>query len=172
MEETIPQANSRNNSSKLLIPFIVVVIALGIIAFAVRAQRNSPKSDDAPAPEAMRPDTTEELPSSQNESQNSTEQSYKDGTYTTTGNYVSPGGAEELEVLITLKDGIITDAEVESKATRPNSVKFQGLFVSGYKPLVVGKSIDDVQLTKVSGSSLSPQGFNEALSEIKEQARS
>ncbi|HVF69922.1 MAG TPA: hypothetical protein VNA13_05150, partial [Xanthomonadales bacterium] len=90
--------------------------------------------------------------------------------YSATGDYMSPGGSENLGVKITLKDGIITDADVQSRATRPTTVKFQGIFVSNYRPMVVGKNIDDAELTTVSGSSLSPKGFNEALVEIKEQA--
>lgn len=163
MEETAPQINSRNSNSKFLIPIAVVIITLGIIAFMARGGQRTQNAATEPTPQTMTPENTDPKTDGQ---------AYKNGTYTATGNYVSPGGAEELGVIITLKDGIITEAEVDSKATRPNSIKFQGLFVSGYKPQVVGKNIDEVQLSKVSGSSLAPGGFNEALSEIKEQARS
>ena len=95
---------------------------------------------------------------------------YKDGSYSVTGNYISPGGPEEINVTVTLKNDVITDATVISQATRLNSVKFQGMFVSGFKTFVVGKKIDDVQLSKVSGSSLTPSGFNDALAKIKSQA--
>jgi uncharacterized protein with FMN-binding domain len=96
---------------------------------------------------------------------------YKNGTYSATGDYVSPGGAEQIDVTVTLKNDVITDATVVSKAFRPNSIHYQGLFISGYKALVIGKNIDDVQLDKVSGSSLAPKGFNEALAEIKTEAK-
>ena len=96
---------------------------------------------------------------------------YRDGTYSTVGEYVSPGGEESISVKLTLAGDVITSAEVISNATRPNSVKYQGQFISGYKTLVVGKNIDDVVLDKVSGSSLTPKGFNDALSKIKIEAR-
>lgn len=96
---------------------------------------------------------------------------FKDGTYQTIGNYNSPGGAEEIDVSLTIADGLITDATVVSKATRPRSVTMQGQFVSGFKEQVIGKSLNDVYLDKVSGSSLTPKGFNEAVEEIKEQAK-
>lgn len=96
---------------------------------------------------------------------------YVDGTYSATGNYVSPAGPEEIAVTLTLKSDIVTDVTVVPKATNPKSVFMQGQFVSGYKALVVGKKIDDVQLTKISGSSLTPIGFNEALVEIKAEAK-
>jgi len=37
---------------------------------------------------------------------------------------------------------------------------------------VIGKNIADVQLSRVSGSSLTPEGFNNALATIKSQAQS
>ncbi|MFA5946693.1 MAG: hypothetical protein WC813_01575 [Patescibacteria group bacterium] len=96
---------------------------------------------------------------------------YKNGTYTAVGNYNSPAGSEEIKVTITLKEDIITDATVVAMATNPKSVFMQGRFIEGYKTLVIGKKIDEVQLTVVSGSSLTPKGFIEALAEIKAQAK-
>lgn len=172
MEETTPQANSRNNNSKFLIPIAVVIIVLVIIAFVSRGGQRTQNTTSEPSPESMTEEENEVTSTAPTTSdiQNSSTQKYKDGVYETTGNYMSPGGSENLGVKITLKDGIITDADVESRATRPTTVKFQGLFVSNYKPQVIGKNIDDAELTTVSGSSLSPKGFNEALDEIKEQA--
>ena len=96
---------------------------------------------------------------------------YKDGTYSATGNYVSPGGAESIRVTLTLKDDVIVDITTVSNAFRPESKIYQGKFISGYKTLVVGKKIDEVELTKVSGSSLTPKGFRDALAQIKTQAK-
>jgi hypothetical protein len=53
----------------------------------------------------------------------------------------------------------------------PESVQFEGMFADSYKPLVVGKSVDSINLDKVSGSSLTPKGFNDALDQIKSQAK-
>ena len=97
---------------------------------------------------------------------------YKDGKYSAEGDYRSPGGPEQVKVSITLKAGTITDADVVSEATLPKSKHFQGLFISGYKPLVIGKKINEVQLDKVAGSSLTPKGFNDALAKIMTQAQS
>ncbi len=96
---------------------------------------------------------------------------YKDGSYSAIGSYISPGGQETIAVRLTLKDDVITDITVTPQATRPESVNFQGQFAAGYKPFVIGKKISDVAVTKVSGSSLSPKGFMDALSQIKAQAR-
>jgi len=45
------------------------------------------------------------------------------------------------------------------------------MFISGYKPYVIGKNIDTISLDRVSGSSLTPAAFNEALGQIKTEAR-
>ncbi|KXK09170.1 MAG: hypothetical protein UZ21_OP11001000228 [Microgenomates bacterium OLB22] len=46
----------------------------------------------------------------------------------------------------------------------------QGLFAEGYKTQVVGKSIDELKLDVVNGSSLTPKGFEDALQKIKTEA--
>ncbi len=96
---------------------------------------------------------------------------YKDGTYSATGSYSSPAGAEEIDVSLTLKSNIITDATVTPKATARRSVMMQNDFASNYKPYVVGKDINDIKLTKVSGSSLTPAGFDDAIAKIEAQAK-
>lgn len=96
---------------------------------------------------------------------------YIDGTYTATGTYTSPGGKESLPVTLTLEGDVIVDVSVQTPATNPTSQKFQTIFADNFTPLVVGKNIDDLNLTKVSGSSLTPAGFNDALAQIKVAAQ-
>lgn len=96
---------------------------------------------------------------------------YKDGVYSVTGEYLSPGGAEEIGLKVTMKDDVVVGAEMEVRATRPISLKMQEAVKSNFKPLVVGKKIDEVVLDKVSGSSLTPKGFNDAIEKIKVQAK-
>ncbi len=96
---------------------------------------------------------------------------YKDGSYRVVGDYNSPGGAEQIGVMIVLQNGMIVDSTVTLMATRPISVKKQEEFIAGYKQFVTGKSIDEVTLTKVSGSSLTPIGFNDALAKVKLEAQ-
>jgi hypothetical protein len=97
---------------------------------------------------------------------------YANGTYAKPGTYTSPGGSETIDVGITLIDGIVTDATFAGKATNPASIKNQEKFAAGFREQVVGKPLDQVNLTVVNGSSLTPQGFMEALGSIKEEARS
>jgi hypothetical protein len=96
---------------------------------------------------------------------------YTDGAYTATGSYRSPGGYDELGVNLTLHNDIITDVNVTLGANDNTSLRYQEMFVANYKQYVVGKDISTVHLTKVSGSSLTPQGFNDALAQIESQAK-
>lgn len=96
---------------------------------------------------------------------------YKNGTYTATASYDSPAGKESIGVSITLVNDIIADATVTPMAKDKTSDRYQDMFVSGYKTYVIGKDISTLQLGAVSGSSLTPVGFNNALTQIKAQAR-
>lgn len=96
---------------------------------------------------------------------------YKDGTYTATGAYFSPAGKEEVEVTATLKGDIITSTQFVGKAQNPGSVMAQKKFSEGYTEQVVGKAINEVSLTVVNGSSLTPRGFMDALQKIEDQSR-
>ncbi len=104
-------------------------------------------------------------------SQGATATAYADGTYDATGNYVSPAGAESVDVTITLDGDVITDATFHGNATHPTSMRMQGNFAAGFQEQVVGKSIDEVSLGVVNGSSLAPKGFMDALAKIKAEAR-
>lgn len=96
---------------------------------------------------------------------------YKDGTYSADGNYNSPGGPDSISVTLTLKNDIVTDANVMPHPGDGTSARYQSMFVSGYKQYVIGKDISSLNLTKVSGSSLTPIGFDQALVQIKAQAK-
>jgi hypothetical protein len=94
---------------------------------------------------------------------------YTDGTYTSTGTYRTPAGNEEVDITLTLKNGLIADATGVNRGRDPKSKKFQQLFLDNFKGLVVGKKLSDVSLSKVSGSSLTPKGFNDAVLKIRTQ---
>ena len=97
---------------------------------------------------------------------------YKDGTYTATGSYVSPGGPESVEIQTTLKDGKISDVNVTPKATNSKSVRYQGLFADGIKGVIVGKSLDsNLDIGVVNGSSLTGMGFTQAIDLVRQQAQ-
>ncbi len=95
---------------------------------------------------------------------------YKDGTYKATGSYQSPQGTDTIGVSVTLKSNVITAVTVTPNSNEISG-KWQTNFAKNVSAVVVGKKISDVQLTNVSGSSLTPIGFNDALAQIKTQAK-
>jgi hypothetical protein len=96
---------------------------------------------------------------------------YANGAYTKTGTYTSPAGSETVTISITLADDIVASATFTGNATNPGSVNNQAKFAAGYSDLVVGKNIDEIALTVVNGSSLTPDGFMDALALVKADAK-
>lgn len=96
---------------------------------------------------------------------------YQDGTYEASGSYVSPGGTESVSVELTLSDGVVTAITVTPGAKHPTSQQYQQAFASGIADEVVGVSIDELDVDAVSGSSLTSGGFNQAVEQIKQDAR-
>lgn len=95
---------------------------------------------------------------------------YTDGTYKATGGYTSPGGPETVAVSLTLADGVVTAVEVTPEATNATSRQYQTQFASGIADEVVGVAIDDLDVTTVSGSSLTSGGFMDAVAQISADA--
>lgn len=96
---------------------------------------------------------------------------YKDGSYTVVGKYNSPAGPEAINVTVTLEDGVVTDVQYAGTAEHVASKKWQKAFGEGFQTLVQGKKLDEIQLVTVSGSSLTPAGFMDALAQVKTQAK-
>jgi uncharacterized protein with FMN-binding domain len=100
----------------------------------------------------------------------STDASYKDGSYTADGSYQAPSGKESITVEVTLADDKITEVTVTPHASDPTAKGHQAEFVGGISDQVVGKDIDTLNVSRVSGSSLTSGGFNAAIEDIKAQA--
>ncbi|MDY0911368.1 FMN-binding protein [Rathayibacter festucae] len=95
---------------------------------------------------------------------------YADGTYEADGSYTSPGGNESVGVSLTLESGVVTAVTVTPESENPTGQEYQSRFASGISGEVVGKSLDELDVTKVSGSSLTSGGFNDAVETIKADA--
>lgn len=96
---------------------------------------------------------------------------YKPGQYEAEGSYQTPGGIMRVGVNITLAgDGTVEAVRVDPRGTG-GSLALQARFAGGIANEIVGKKIDELNVTKVSGSSLTSGGFNAALETIKDEAR-
>jgi uncharacterized protein with FMN-binding domain len=160
-----------NQNQNPALKFITPAVAVLIIAGVAMWMNNKPATPTVTEPTPT--DTNNETMPTGTETNSETPAttSYKAGSYAVTGSYQSPAGAEELGVTLTIdQNGIIQEAKTETLATNPASKKWQDTFSSGFSAQVVGKSINEVSLDIVNGSSLTPKGFNDALQKIKAQA--
>ena len=95
---------------------------------------------------------------------------YKDGSYSAVDSYNSPGGREAITVTVAVIQDAVMSTSIQQNADNRTSSKYQSMFKTNYSSQVVGKKLSDVQLSRVSGSSLTSGGFNAALEQIKLQA--
>jgi uncharacterized protein with FMN-binding domain len=165
------ESESSGPNKKAIIGLVIIVLLVIASTGAVIASSNnsSPKTSDSVSTASISPSTSTS-PSASSTATSSSASSFKDGSYTATGTYDSPGGPQSIDVKVTLAGGVITDTSVTQHPTDDEASGYQSQFVSGYKSQVVGKKITDVNLSRVAGSSLTPIGFNSALDSIKSEA--
>lgn len=165
-EESAPQKSSGGGAKYIWI--ILVIIVLAIAGFYYKS--NSSSKSQSQQQTAMAP--AKKVSVQPTKAAMMAKSMYKDGTYTAEGDYVTHVGQKKISVTVTLKNDMITSADVKNEADDPMSTKYQDSFISGYKPMVIGKDISTVHVGKVALSSLTPNGFNNALKSIEQQAKS
>lgn len=148
----------------------VVVIGGGALIYSLMSKPAAPTAAATSQPATPAPATSTQTSSTAAAPAAPTSE-YKDGTYSVTGSYISPGGDEKFGLMVTLKNDIITAATFTPEPVSPEGHQFQALFAANFQPLVIGKDISSVHLTEVSGSSLTPGGFDNALTQIEQQAK-
>lgn len=156
---------TKNNKFVGLI--IIVVIAFVIGGLTLTKNNKEDNTQNSTSATTNSETSTNNLTTS---SSNSTG-TYKDGTYSSNGQYESPGGDESIDVSLTIKDGKIESSTVAAQAASRESMEYQDDFESNYKKQVIGKDISTLKIGKVAGSSLTSQGFNDALDKIRNQAK-
>ncbi len=176
---TTIQARAEQRIAKIFSP-IMTATALGVLlAGCSHTSTSVPDSDDmvsstsssaammeASSSEAMMSSSVEGMMSSP-----SAKNMYRDGTFGAEGVYASPAGGESVHVSLTIKDNTVTDATFSGDATHPKSMKMQEAFGAGFMEQVVGKSLDEVSVGVVNGSSLTGIGFMDAVKKIKAEAK-
>ena len=156
------QTLSRQLLTSLAVIGMVVVVAVGVILY-------SKKDGSGVAADPSTGLTT--VTSQSTVPTNSKSGSYKDGTYAANGSYRTPESNESIKVTLTIKNNVVTAANVTGSPSARESRQYQQDFIAGYKSFVVGKNVDSIALDAVSGASLTSQGFNSALELIKSQAQ-
>lgn len=156
---------------------LIVIIAIALIAGItyVVTQGNDTVSvvQTKSASTTGATDTTDSTNTTTSDATSTTSSStYNDGSYTATASFDTPGGPESVTVTVTLVDDIVKNVSTTGSATHGDSAQYQSVFLANYESYVSGKSIDDISLSRVAGASLTSDGFNSAIAEIKRDALS
>ena len=163
----------RQSKAKLIASLAAVIVIAGIIIVADHLKSKNTTAGSVAT--GMTTNSTQTASSSDTATNTSTSSSttstYKDGTYSASSEYYVPHGTEDIQVSVTLKDGVITASSITNSESDPDSAQFQESFTSAYKSYVVGKSISGLGLNTISGASDTTQGFNDALSKIASEAK-
>src|SRR3989344_8058007 len=104
---------------------IVVLAVISIAVFALGTKPATPSAKPETQPTVTgQPDTqtltgvpTLPIPTTANKS------TYKNGTYEAVGDYVSPGGPQQVDITLIITDGIVSSANFVPKAKGEMSVK-------------------------------------------------
>jgi uncharacterized protein with FMN-binding domain len=147
---------------------ILVIVLLAAVAVAL----NQPKSSTSVATDSTTASqSTDSATPAASDSTAASTGSYKDGSFTASASYSTPESTETIAVTITLKDGKVSTASVSQTPQDRESREYQQQFADNYKSEVIGKDIASIKLSKVAGSSLTSNGFNDALDSIEQQAQ-
>lgn len=169
MQPTVP----RQATVKLLTTIAAVIIIAGLVVLADHLKSKTTPVATAAATPAKPPVNQTTQPSASNTTSSvpaTLTSSYKDGTYTATSNYYVPHGYENIQVSLTIKDGVVTDSSITNSESDRDSAAYQEDFASQYKNYVIGKSVSGLKLQVTAGASDTTQGFNDAVSQITAKA--
>lgn len=160
---------------KLLAICATLIVIAGLVVLADHLKNSSKlaantSSESTAASVAAGNDGTTTTTSSSNSSAPATS-TYADGTYTARSDYYVPNGYENIQLTLTIKNGVVTNSNVINSEGDPESARFQQEFTTVYKSYVVGKNAGDIHLSYIAGASDTTQGFNDALSQILSKAQ-
>jgi uncharacterized protein with FMN-binding domain len=158
------QTHEQKSKIRLATTVIAVLVIAGIVILAdhLKSRENTTATLNTASTTSSSTDTSA--------SSSTTSGTIKDGTYSATSSYSVPHGNEEIQVSVTLKDGVVTDASVQNSESDFDSKQYQEEFTAGYKTKVIGKKISGLQISVIAGASDTTEGFNEALSQIISKA--
>jgi hypothetical protein len=145
-------------------PYIIAILVVAILGVGFTFFQASKSDTPAPATKETSVPTTNTTAAGA--------ASYKSGSHATKVTYMTPARSEYvLDVTLILENDIITDAQItysQGAEKDPNAAKFE----AAYRTEVIGKDIDAINLSRVGGASLTTGAFNNAVANIKNDAKS
>lgn len=95
---------------------------------------------------------------------------FRNGDYTATGRYLTPGGNESILVSVQVRDGVVTSAAARTEASSPTARQFQDQFRVQIAAHAVARPLASLSVSVVASASLTTTGFNDALDRIRVEA--
>ena len=147
-----------------LIIIVIIGAVTGLLFFVFPGKQSS---IDQPLDPPVEYTTTSDREADTTSTEKNT---YNNGTYTANATYFTPKRVQHnISVTLTINDDVITAADVlydDAEAKTPSHTGFDG----AYEQLVLGVEIDNLDLARVGGASLTTVAFNEALADIASDA--
>ncbi len=160
---------SQQNKAKIVGLIVIVLLSTAATTGVVLVKNG--RNSDALSSTTTQPSATASTYGTA-QTTNTTTSTYKDGAYTAQGSFYTPDGTEQIGVTIKLSGNNITSVSIDdSSIYSGTSFAYTERFINGLNSVVVGKNIDNVNVGRISGASLTPIGFNAALDTIKSQAK-
>lgn len=157
---------------KILIPILIILIA-GVAWFVTREDtpvvrdEETPNGTDDGNAEQLDEETTEEV------SVIDSTPEFRDGSYQSVQNYRVPNGQEyKVDVTLTLENDQIVDyaLKFDDKAVGGSNSN-QTRFADAIGAEISGQEIDELELSRIGGASLTTDSFNDAIDDVMMQAR-
>lgn len=95
---------------------------------------------------------------------------YVDGSYRSQVSYRTPEDTYSLDLTLTIVNDVITNSSV-SFDTKGVKDSYSKRFSSAYQSSVIGQDLGSISLSRVGGASLTTRAFNNAVSNIRNQAK-
>lgn len=83
--------------------------------------------------------------------------------------YQVRGFGESIDVSVNLKNNIVSDLKINHTPKDGESVLYHDSFDGEIRPLVVGKNIKEVNVSRVAGASFTTDAFMQAVDKIRSQ---
>jgi uncharacterized protein with FMN-binding domain len=168
------------DKNKFALITIISVIGLGAFIFVYITLTNSKQTDDSVnnTPEVVANNTTPTItptstttPITSTTPAESSTNKYKDGTYTDSQAYtVDIGMTESIKVVFTIEGDKVTKIEDTYSKKEAKTKQYQNAFESTIESKVIGKKLDDINLSRIAGASLTTTAFMKAINAVKAAA--
>jgi uncharacterized protein with FMN-binding domain len=163
-----PQPYKPNNMPKIVGAVVSVAVVAAVLMYLIdRSHATETASTDMSAS----PTVTVDSPAGSVNASPAAGAAVKDGTYTASADYDVPRDTNTIAVTLTVKHGVITAVSEKDSYGERESARYISSFKSAISGLVVGKSLTEARVSRVSGASDTTDGFNDALDNIISQAK-